>query len=97
MDIVTHCAPVGAKNQFYKLIVYWNLFQVDIRAVTVESHLAGRLFPGTREDIIAFMDKVGYNHVVGAHRQTNDLRSKLGTTDDLFVRKEIKLREKDEL
>ena len=43
------------------------------------------------------MDKVGYNHVVGAHRQTNDLRSKLGTTDDLFVRKEIKLRERDEL
>ena len=26
MDIVTPCAPVGAKNQFYKLIVYWNLF-----------------------------------------------------------------------
>lgn len=73
----------------------WN--KVDIKAVTVETHLAGRLFPGTRDDIIAFMDEVGYNHVTGAHRQTNDLRSNLGTTDDLFVRKEINLRQKDEL
>ena len=63
----------------------------------METHLAGRLFPGTRDDIIAFMDEVGYNHVTGAHRQTSDLRSNLGTTDDLFVKKEIKLRQKDEL
>ena len=59
--------------------------------------MAGRLYPGTREDIISFMDKAGYNHVAGAHRQTNKVRSSLGTTDDLFVRKDIQLREKDEL
>ena len=74
-----------------------NFLKVDIKAVTVETHLAGRLFPGTREDIIEFMDKAGYNHVAGAHRQTNDKRSSLGTTDDLFVKKEIKLRKRDEL
>ena len=32
--------------------------QVDIRVLTVETHLAGHVFPGERSDIIAFMEKV---------------------------------------
>ena len=63
----------------------------------METHLAGRLYPGTREDIIFFMDSVGYTHMAGAHSRTNTARSSLGTTDDLFVRKDVTLRGREEL
>ena len=71
--------------------------KVDIRVMTVETHLAGRIFPGNREDLIAYLDQVGYRHVSWAHRNTNQARTNMGTTDDLFVRKDLPLRIKDEL
>ena len=78
--------------------------QVDIRVLSVETHLAGRIYPGDRKDLIAYMEKVmkkmtmtmimtqvGYRHIHWAHQSTNPNRSEMGTTDDLFVRKDIPL------
>ena len=63
--------------------------QVDIQAVTVESHLLGRMYPGTREDLISFMNSVGYRHIPDAFKQTNPTRDVWGTVDDLFIRKDL--------
>ena len=71
--------------------------KVDILAMTVETHLAGRIFPGSREDLISYLEEVGYTHISWAHRNTNQARTNMGTTDDLFVRKDLPLRIKDEL
>ena len=38
--------------------------QVDIWVLSVETHMAGQVFPGTREDIIDYMTSVGYNRSV---------------------------------
>ena len=35
-----------------------NCDQVDIRVLSVETHLAGRIYPGDRKDLIAYMEKV---------------------------------------
>ena len=35
--------------------------------------------------------QVGYQHVSWAHQATNPNREKLGTWDDLFVRKDVTL------
>ena len=32
--------------------------QVDIRVLSVETHLAGRIYPGDRQELIAYMEKV---------------------------------------
>ena len=69
--------------------------QVDIRVLSVETHLAGRMFPGTRKDIINYMEKVGYSHLPGAHRGTNAARRELGTTDDMFVKRGVEVRDRD--
>ena len=55
--------------------------KVDIKVLTVETHLAGKVFPGTREDILEFMDSVGY--------ELFDVRMGDGvqTKDDVFVKK----------
>ena len=53
----------------------------------METHLAGLVFPGSREEIIQFMDSVGYVLVPW----TKDEMHK----DDLFVRKDIELRGSD--
>ena len=58
--------------------------ELDIWVVSVETHLAGLVFPGSREEIIQFMDSVGYILVPW----TEDEMHK----DDLFVRKDIELR-----
>ena len=71
--------------------------KVDIRVMTVETHLAGRIFPGSREELINYLEQVGYTHVSWAHRNTNRARQSLGTTDDLFVRKDVPLLNRDEL
>ena len=71
--------------------------KVDIRVMTVETHLAGRIFPGSREEVIDYLEQVGYTHVSWAHRNTNRARQSLGTTDDLFVRKDVPLLNRDEL
>ena len=65
--------------------------KVDIRVMTVETHLAGRIFPGSREDLISYLEEVGYSHISWAHRVTNQARTNLGTTDDLFVRRDVPL------
>ena len=58
--------------------------KVDIKVLTVETHLAGKVFPGTRQDIIQFLDSVGYRHlVVGTSGED--------TKDDLFVKKGMDL------
>ena len=54
------------------------------------------MFPGTRDELIVFMESVGYTHIKDAHQQTNDDRAYLGTTDDLFVKNEM-LNIKEEL
>ena len=35
-----------------------NCGQVDIRVLSVETHLAGRIYPGDRKELIAYMEKV---------------------------------------
>ena len=62
----------------------------------METHLLGKMFPGTRDELIVFMESVGYTHIKDAHQQTNDDRAYLGTTDDLFVKNEM-LNIKEEL
>ena len=57
--------------------------------LTVETHLAGRVYPGSRYELIQYMKSVGYNHVAGAHLHTNTGRTNMGTKDDLFVRKDV--------
>ena len=52
--------------------------------VSVETHLAGLVFPGSREEIIQFMDSVGYVLVPWTEEEMHK--------DDLFVRKDIELR-----
>ena len=79
---------------------------MDIRVLSVETHLAGRIYPGDRKDLIAYMEKVmkkmttmtmmmisqvGYRHIHWAHQSTNPNRSEMGTTDDLFVRNDVPL------
>jgi len=71
--------------------------KVDIRVLSVESHLAGRLFPGDRHDLIAYMKSVGYQHITWGHTGTNTARETLGTMDDMFVKNGVEVRRKDEL
>ena len=42
--------------------------KVDIWVVSVETHMAGQVFPGTREDIIHYMKSVGYRYVLVLYR-----------------------------
>ena len=57
--------------------------KVDIRVLTVETHLAGKVFPGTRQDIIDFMDSVGYWLL--------EIRSREEIKDDVFVKRGTEL------
>jgi len=84
----------GAEFEVLKTIP-WD--KVDIRVLSVETHLVGRVFPGTRQDVVKFMASVGYQHVNWAHRGTNQARDTLGTRDDMFVKKGINIRRKEEL
>ena len=38
--------------------------KVDIWVISVETHMAGTVFPGSRDDIIRYMKSVGYRCVV---------------------------------
>ena len=42
--------------------------KVDIRVLTVESHLAGRIYSGTRAELINYMESVGYQHLPDAFK-----------------------------
>ena len=55
--------------------------------MSVETHLAGLVFPGSREEIIEFMASVGYTLVPWTEEDMHK--------DDLFVRKDIELRGSD--
>jgi hypothetical protein len=57
--------------------------KVDIRVLTVETHLAGQVFPGTRQDIIDFMDSVGYWLL--------EIGSREEIKDDVFVKRGTEL------
>ena len=48
---------------------------MDIRVLTVETHLAGHVFPGVRNDIIVFMEKVLLSIIatVKCHLVNNEL------------------------
>ena len=59
--------------------------------MTIETHLAGRLFPGDRADLISYLESVGYTHLSWGHAATNTGRQELGTTDDLFVKSGVEL------
>ena len=61
--------------------------ELDIWVVSVETHLAGLVFPGSREEILQFMDSVGYILVPWTEEEMHK--------DDLFVRKDIELRGAD--
>ena len=69
----------GAELQVLQTIP-WD--QVDIRVFSVETHLAGVVFPGTRQDIIEYMESVGYRLMEFTTEQTKD---------DLFVRNDVPL------
>ena len=56
----------------------WQL--LDIWVISVETHLAGVVFPGTRKDIIKLMESVGYSLVEWSDQQEKD---------DLFVRNDV--------
>ena len=46
---------------------------------------------GDNDSIKITMDQVGYRHIHWAHQSTNANRKEMGTTDDLFVRKDVPL------
>jgi len=72
--------------------------KVDIQVLSVESHMLNDMFPGTREDMIEYMQSVGYRHIPGAHAGTNDIRQELGTIDEMFVKNGVTMQPtKDEL
>ena len=58
--------------------------ELDIWVISVETHLAGLVFPGSREEIVKYMDSVGYRLVNWTEEEMRK--------DDLFVRKDIELR-----
>jgi len=84
----------GAEFPILKTIP-WD--KVDIRVLSVETHLAGRLFPGDRSELISYMESVGYQHIPWGHTGTSTLRTNLGTTDDMFVKNGIPVKRRDEL
>jgi len=66
--------------------------KVDIQVMSIETHLLNKLFPGDRDELIAYMASVGYNHVPWGHTKQNENRKSMGTRDDMFVKKGIELR-----
>ena len=60
--------------------------KVDIEVLSVETHLAGQVTEGTREEIISFMETRGYHH----RRHLTGLGYRnIGVKDDLFIRQDI--------
>ena len=54
--------------------------------LSVETHLAGQVTEGTREEIIEFMEAQGYHH----RRHLTGLGYRnIGVKDDLFIRQDI--------
>ena len=64
----------GAEFQVLQTIP-WD--KVDIEVLTVETEHAGKVFPGTRKEIIQYLGEQGYVHVTSI------------SVDDVFVRKDL--------
>ena len=60
--------------------------RVDIEVLTVETDLAGKVLEGSRQEIIEFMESMGYTH--RQHRvswsSVNDVPK-----DDMFIRNDV--------
>ena len=50
---------------------------VDIEVMMIELEHAGKLFPGSREDVLDYLDDINYQHIGGMIK------------DDYFVRKDL--------
>jgi hypothetical protein len=64
--------------------------------LSIETHFAGKMFPGSREDILDYMASVGYKHFPTGHANNNWVRYWMDGEDmtfrivnDLFVREDI--------
>jgi hypothetical protein len=64
--------------------------------LSIETHFAGKMFPGSREDILDYMASVGYKHFPKGHANKNWVRYWTDGEDmtfrivnDLFVREDI--------
>ena len=61
--------------------------KVDIEVISVETHLAGVVMEGSREDIIDFMKKQGYRH--RQHTSGTNFAHYISFKDDLFIREDV--------
>jgi hypothetical protein len=64
--------------------------------MSIETHFAGKIFPGSREDILDYMASVGYKHFPTGHANNEWVRYTEEWEDvhfrivnDLFVREDI--------
>ena len=73
----------GAELQVLKTLP-WD--KVDIEVLSVETDLAGMVMEGSREEIIEFMESVGYTHREhsSSWSHVNDMPK-----DDMFVRNDV--------
>ena len=73
----------GAELQVLKTLP-WD--QVDIEVISVETDLAGMVMEGSREEIIEFMESVGYTHAEHSNSwsHVNNMPK-----DDMFVRNDV--------
>ena len=73
----------GAELQVLKTLP-WD--RVDIEVLSVETDLTGMVMEGSREEIIDFMESVGYTH-----RKHSNSWSSINNTpkDDMFVRNDV--------
>jgi len=60
----------------------WDL--VDIEMISVETHLAGLVWEGSREEIVDYMKSNGY-----IHRIHSSLSGISEVRDDLFIREDV--------
>ena len=67
--------------------------KVDIEVMLVELHLAGKVFPGTREDVHSFLDEKGYEYkgTVGKLNILSNIwiYNHVVGVDDIFIRKDL--------
>ena len=73
----------GAEFQVLKTLP-WD--KVDIEVLSVETDLAGLVMEGSRQDIIEFMESVGYTH--RQHRKSWSSFDNM-PKDDMFIRNDV--------
>ena len=66
---------------------------MDIEVLLVELHMAGKVFPGSRQEVHLFLDDKGYDYVgtVGKRRRkfTVSNNRSLSGVDDIFIKKSL--------